>query len=59
MNSTAKAHFADRRLCLARRAAAGVRISFEFFPPKTPAAEARLWQTVERLQAAQPALMSR
>ena len=25
------------------------RVSFEFFPPKTPEAEASLWKTVENL----------
>ncbi len=35
-----------------------LEISFEFFPPKTPAAEARLWQTVEQLQPLSPHYVS-
>ncbi len=35
-----------------------LEISFEFFPPKTPAAEARLWQTVEQLQPLAPSYVS-
>ena len=30
-----------------------VRVSFEFFPPKTDEMEARLWDTVDQLAAAQ------
>lgn len=33
-------------------------ISFEFFPPKTPEAETRLWQAVERLAPIQPDFVS-
>ena len=35
-----------------------LEISLEFFPPKTPAAEARLWQTVEQLQPLAPHYVS-
>jgi methylenetetrahydrofolate reductase (NADH) len=35
-----------------------LEISFEFFPPKTAAAEARLWQTVEQLQPLSPHYVS-
>jgi len=35
-----------------------LEISFEFFPPKTPAAEARLWQAVEQLQPLAPHYVS-
>jgi methylenetetrahydrofolate reductase (NADH) len=35
-----------------------LEISFEFFPPKTPAAEDRLWQTVEQLQPLSPQYVS-
>jgi methylenetetrahydrofolate reductase (NADPH) len=35
-----------------------VAISFEFFPPKTEAAEERLWQTVEELKPLQPHYVS-
>lgn len=33
-------------------------ISFEFFPPKTPAASARLWRSVERLAPLSPKFVS-
>jgi len=33
-------------------------ISFEFFPPKTDAMEARLWETVEKLEPYQPDFVS-
>jgi methylenetetrahydrofolate reductase (NADPH) len=58
MNSTAKAHFADRRFAWLGEPLPEVRISFEFFPPKTPAAETRLWHTIERLQPLNPAYVS-
>ncbi|MEW9804887.1 methylenetetrahydrofolate reductase [NAD(P)H] [Mesorhizobium marinum] len=35
-----------------------VRVSFEFFPPKTDEMEARLWDTVERLEPLAPAFVS-
>ncbi|MBU2327391.1 MAG: methylenetetrahydrofolate reductase [NAD(P)H] [Alphaproteobacteria bacterium] len=35
-----------------------LRISFEFFPPKSPDMDAQLWQTVEALQAYQPDFVS-
>ncbi len=34
------------------------RVSFEFFPPKTPEAEASLWATVERLAPLKPEFVS-
>ena len=34
------------------------RVSFEFFPPKTPEAEASLWKTVERLAPLNPEFIS-
>lgn len=34
------------------------RVSFEFFPPKTPEAEAGLWKTVERLAPLKPEFVS-
>lgn len=37
---------------------AGPQVSFEFFPPKTDAAEATLMQTVERLAPLRPAFVS-
>jgi len=33
-------------------------VSFEFFPPKTPEMEAKLWQTVKRLEPLQPRFVS-
>ena len=35
-----------------------VQVSFEFFPPKTPEMEARLWETVERLAPLAPRFVS-
>jgi len=35
-----------------------VALSFEFFPPKTPAAAERLWQTVEQLKPLAPQYVS-
>ena len=34
------------------------RVSFEFFPPKTPEAKASLWETVERLAPLNPEFVS-
>ena len=34
------------------------RISYEFFPPKTPEMETQLWETVKRLEALQPQFVS-
>jgi len=34
------------------------RISFEFFPPKTPEMEARLWEVVKRLEPLSPRFVS-
>jgi methylenetetrahydrofolate reductase (NADPH) len=35
-----------------------VRVSFEFFPPKTAEMETRLWETVKRLEPLQPDFVS-
>src|SRR5690606_18219407 len=35
-----------------------LRVSFEFFPPKTPAMEEKLWQSIERLAPLQPTFVS-
>jgi methylenetetrahydrofolate reductase (NADPH) len=35
-----------------------INVSFEFFPPKTPEAEASLWKSVERLVPLNPRFMS-
>jgi methylenetetrahydrofolate reductase (NADPH) len=37
---------------------ADISVSFEFFPPKTPAMEDQLWRTVARLAPLRPAFMS-
>ncbi len=42
----------------AREGAAPPSISFEFFPPKTPALEAQLWTCVERLATLRPDFVS-
>jgi methylenetetrahydrofolate reductase (NADPH) len=34
------------------------RVSFEFFPPKTPALEEKLWQSVKRLEPLAPSFVS-
>lgn len=36
----------------------GLRVSFEFFPPKTPAMEEKLWQSIERLAPLSPSFVS-
>ena len=36
----------------------GIRVSFEFFPPKTEEMEKSLWQCVERLAPLEPAFVS-
>ena len=41
-----------------REGAAPPAISFEFFPPKTPALETQLWACVERLATLQPQFVS-
>jgi methylenetetrahydrofolate reductase (NADPH) len=35
-----------------------VQVSFEFFPPKTEAMEATLWQAIRKLESLQPAFVS-
>lgn len=42
----------------ARDGAPPPSISFEFFPPKTPALETQLWACIERLQVLQPHFVS-
>ncbi|RXF73009.1 methylenetetrahydrofolate reductase [NAD(P)H] [Hansschlegelia zhihuaiae] len=43
---------------LSRAARRPIRVSFEFFPPKTPEMEAALWRSVERLAPLGPTFMS-
>ncbi|HEY8565754.1 MAG TPA: methylenetetrahydrofolate reductase [NAD(P)H] [Beijerinckiaceae bacterium] len=41
-----------------RDSARPIRVSFEFFPPKTPEMEATLWSSIERLAPLDPAFVS-
>jgi methylenetetrahydrofolate reductase (NADPH) len=58
MNAISHTGFADRRFAWLGEPLPEVEISFEFFPAKTPAAELKLWQTVEKLQALRPSYVS-
>ena len=40
------------------RSGARVRVSFEFFPPKTPEMEANLWEAARRFEPLDPAFVS-
>ena len=40
------------------RKTGGPRVSFEFFPPKTPEMEATLWESINRLAPLHPNFMS-
>ena len=40
------------------RSGANVRVSFEFFPPKTPEMEQTLWEAAARLEPLQPSFVS-
>ena len=40
------------------RSGASVRVSFEFFPPKTPEMEAALWEAARRLEPLGPSFVS-
>ena len=35
-----------------------IRASFEFFPPKSPDADAALWNTIRRIEPLDPAFVS-
>jgi methylenetetrahydrofolate reductase (NADPH) len=52
------ADFAERRFAWLGEPLPEVAISFEFFPPKTADAGAKLWQTVERLKPLGPRYVS-
>ena len=43
---------------LGAEAKGGPRVSFEIFPPKSPAAEVQLWETLGRLEPLSPAFVS-
>ncbi|MFC7051664.1 methylenetetrahydrofolate reductase [NAD(P)H] [Hansschlegelia quercus] len=43
---------------LSRTSRRPIRVSFEFFPPKTPEMEETLWRSIERLSPLQPTFMS-
>jgi methylenetetrahydrofolate reductase (NADPH) len=40
------------------RSGARIKVSFEFFPPKTPEMEASLWEAARRLEPLEPAFVS-
>ena len=40
------------------RSGASVRVSFEFFPPKTPEMETTLWEAARRLEPLDPSFVS-
>lgn len=48
----------DDQSRLSRRPHRPVRVSFEFFPPKTPEMEATLWEAIERLAPLDPSFVS-
>ena len=58
MSAISQTRFADRRFAWLGEPLPDVEISFEFFPAKTPAAETRLWQTVEKLKTLAPSYVS-
>lgn len=41
-----------------RRSGGGLKVSFEFFPPKTPEMEASLWEAIRRLEPLGPSFVS-
>ena len=42
----------------AKASGEGLSVSFEFFPPKTEAMEATLWESIRRLEPLDPAFVS-
>lgn len=50
--------FPERRVAWLGESLPQPRVSFEFFPPKTEPADAKLWQAVEHLAGLQPAYVS-
>jgi methylenetetrahydrofolate reductase (NADPH) len=49
---------AEKRASRVVHADAGLRVSFEFFPPKTEEMEATLWRSIERLKPLSPSFVS-
>jgi methylenetetrahydrofolate reductase (NADPH) len=47
-----------RRASHALQVDAGLKVSFEFFPPKTPEMEETLWRSIERLAPLSPSFVS-
>jgi methylenetetrahydrofolate reductase (NADPH) len=58
MNGDLHRAYALRRVAWLGEPLPPVRVSFEFFPPRSPAAEERFWDAVERLCPLQPAYVS-
>jgi len=49
---------APRRSRFVGGSGGGIRVSFEFFPPKTAEMETKLWQAVKRLEPLAPRFVS-
>jgi methylenetetrahydrofolate reductase (NADPH) len=58
MSAISPSRFADRRFAWLGEPLPDVDVSFEFFPAKSPAAELKLWQTVEKLRTLRPTYVS-
>ena len=58
MSHGACEQFDDRRFAWVGEPLPPVRISFEFFPPKTADAEAKFWEALGRLRALRPSYVS-
>jgi methylenetetrahydrofolate reductase (NADPH) len=58
MNAISPTRFAEHRFAWLGEPLPAVAISFEFFPAKSPAAEAKLWESVGKLKALQPSYVS-
>jgi methylenetetrahydrofolate reductase (NADPH) len=58
MSASRARAFSERRFAWLEEPLPEVAISFEFFPPKTADAEARLWQAVDRLAPFHPSYVS-
>ena len=58
MTRTPSSRFTDRRFAWLGEPLPEVAISFEFFPPKTPAGRTNLWHAVDRLKSLKPHYVS-